>query len=318
MLTDFVTIRVAAGNGGAGAVAFAKIMMSQGPTGAAGGNGADVFFEAVADLGALRAYRTRKDFKADDGRNGRMSFRDGERGKPLVLLAPRGTIVRNPETGASFELTKVGQRVLVAKGGKGGQGNFFYRSATDTSPKRADPGTPGETALVELELKLIADVGLVGLPNVGKSSFLNAVTNAKSPVADYSFTTLEPHLGAYHGLVIADLPGLIEGASEGKGLGIKFLRHIERTRVIFHFVSATSVDPLADYETIRKELGAHSPALLGKIEHVFISRSDDVSAERLEEIVNIFKKKKIAAMPLSVYDDASLAAAQKILGKIVI
>ncbi len=318
MLTDFVTIRVSAGKGGNGAVAFSKIMMSKGPTGAAGGNGADVFFEAVADLGALRTYRTRKSFAAEDGRDGRMSFRDGERGKPLILPAPRGTVVRNPETGASFELTKVGQRVLVAKGGIGGQGNFFYRSSTDTSPKKADPGTPGETALVELELKLIADVGLVGLPNVGKSSFLNAVTNAKSPVADYSFTTLEPHLGAYHGLVIADLPGLIEGASEGKGLGIKFLRHIERTRVIFHFVSATSLDPVGDYEIIRKELGTHNAALLEKIEHVFISRADDATPERIVEITKLFKKKKIEVLPLSVYDDVSLAAAQKILAKIVI
>ncbi len=264
MLIDFVTIRVAAGKGGNGAVAFSKIMMSKGPTGANGGNGGDVFFEAVADLGALRAYRARHDFKADDGRDGRMSFRDGERGKPLILFVPRGTVARNSAAGASFELTKVGQKVLVVHGGRGGKGNFLYRSATDTSPKKADPGTPGESAIIELELKLIADVGLVGLPNVGKSSFLNAMTNAKSPVADYAFTTLEPHLGAYYGVVIADLPGLIEGASRGKGLGIKFLRHIERTRVIFHFVSASSADPMADYETIRKELGAHSPKLLEK------------------------------------------------------
>ena len=318
MLTDFVTIRVAAGKGGNGAVAFMKIMMSKGPTGAAGGNGGDVFIEAVADLGALRTYRTRKEFNADSGRDGRMSFRDGERGKPLILPAPRGTVVRNPETGARFELTKVGERVLVAKGGIGGQGNFFYRSSTNTSPQKADPGTPGETALVELELRLIADVGLVGLPNVGKSSFLNAMTNAKSPVADYAFTTLEPHLGAHNGLVIADLPGLIEGASQGKGLGMKFLRHIERTRVLFHCVSAASLDPMADYATIRAELTAHSPALLEKTEHVFISKADDVAPERIAEIIKAFKKKKIGALPLSVFDEASLDAARKILAAIVV
>ncbi len=318
MLVDVVKIKVAAGNGGDGIVTFSKVKMTLGPTGGSGGRGGDVYLEAVPDLGALRKYRTQKDFHAEDGRAGRSAFRDGHRGEELVLQVPRGTVAHNCATGASFELTKVGERLLVASGGTGGKGNFLFRSATNTTPKRADPGLPGQTAEIELELKLIADVGLVGLPNVGKSSFLNAVTNAKSPVADYAFTTLEPHLGAFYGVIIADLPGLIEGASEGKGLGIKFLRHIERTRVLFHFITATSEDPLADYETIRAELGAYNKALLEKPEYVFVSKADDVSPERMKEIVKSLKKTKRAVTPLSVFDDASLEAAKAILKGIVI
>ncbi len=318
MLVDVVKIRVAAGKGGDGVVTFSKVKMTLGPTGGNGGRGGDVYLLAVPDLGALRAYRTRKDFQAEDGRAGRGAFRDGHRGAELVLPVPRGTVAHNCATGASFELTKVGERLLVASGGAGGKGNFLFRSATNTTPKQADPGLPGQSAAIELELKLIADVGLVGLPNIGKSSFINAVTNAKSPVADYAFTTLEPHLGAFYGVIIADLPGLIEGASEGKGLGMKFLRHIERTRVIFHFIDANSADPLADYETIRRELGAHSPVLLEKEEHVFVSKADDVSPDRMKEIVKALSKTKREITPLSIFDDVSLDAARKILKGIVI
>lgn len=313
MLIDAVTITVKAGRGGDGIVAFSKVMMSLGPTGGSGGKGGDVFVEVVSDIGALRKYRKQKIFKAEDGKDGRSAFRDGRGGADSILPVPRGIVMRNAQTGEAQELANEGERVLVVRGGWGGKGNFLFRSSKNTSPKEANPGLPGEECTLELELKLIADVGLVGLPNVGKSSFLNAVTNAQSPVADYPFTTLEPHLGAYYGLIIADIPGLIEGASRGKGLGVKFLRHIERTRVLFHFISAESVDPVADYKTIRKELGAYNAALLQKPEYIIISKSDAVSAKRIKNIYMALKSysKKIAL--ISILDDALMAKVKKLL-----
>ncbi len=318
MFIDTAIIKVKAGRGGDGVVAFNGVKMMLGPTGGSGGNGGDIYLEAVADLGALRKYRRIKSFKADDGRPGRSSFRDGHRGKELTLVVPRGTFVKNLITNTWCELATVGQRLLVAKGGVGGRGNFHFRSPTNTTPKGAEAGLVGEGSTLELELKLIADVGLVGLPNVGKSSFLNAVTNAQSPVADYAFTTLEPHLGMYYGVVIADIPGIIEGASTGKGLGIKFLRHIERTRILFHFIDAAAVDPLADYKVIRAELGAHSAGLLEKPEFIIISRTDNVDEKRLKEIIKSLKSLKREILPISVLDDASLADIKKLLNSITV
>lgn len=318
MLIDTATIKVKAGRGGDGVVAFNKVKMMLGPTGGSGGNGGDIYLEAIADLGALRKYRRIKSFKAEDGRSGRSSFRDGHRGKELTLFVPRGTFVRNISTDTWHELTRVGERLLVAKGGQGGRGNFYFRSATNTTPKGAEQGLAGEGCALGLELKLIADVGLVGLPNIGKSSFLNAVTNAKSPVADYAFTTLEPHLGVYYGVVIADIPGIIKGASTGKGLGIKFLRHIERTRVLFHFIDAGSIDPLTDYKIIRAELGAYSPALLEKPEYIIISRADNVDEKRLKEIVKLLKPLPREIIPLSILDEQLLKPIKKILNTITV
>ncbi|SRR6266481_923753 len=316
MLIDHVIIKVAAGKGGNGSVSFSKIMMSLGPTGGSGGTGGNVFLEAVADLGALRHFRSTKEFEAEDGLYGRQAFRDGNRGKDLILKVPRGTIVRNLETKKEYELTQIGEQFLVAKGGRGGRGNFQFRSSTNTSPKQAEPGRAGESAQLELELKLIADIGLVGFPNIGKSSFLNEVTNAQSRVANYEFTTLEPNLGVYHSLVLADIPGLIEGASEGKGLGIKFLRHIERTNIIFHFIDAASPDPVANYETIRGELGAYNPLLLKKKEYIVISKSDTVGEKALAKIIAVFKRKKTEAIAISIYNLDQMNAMRKLLDEI--
>ncbi len=316
MLIDSVIITVRAGNGGDGAVAFNSVMMSLGPTGAAGGKGGDVYLVVVNDLGALRRFRTVKKFAAENGLDGRSQFRDGRGGSDTELLVPRGTAVHDRTTGARYELLKAGDRVCAARGGNGGRGNFSFRSSTNTSPKEFEPGLPGEEHALELELKLIADIGLVGLPNVGKSSFLNAVTNAKSPVADYSFTTLEPYLGVYYGLILADLPGLIEGASDGKGLGVKFLRHIERTGILFHFIDANALDPLHDYEVIRHELKAYNEALLEKPEYIIISKIDTVSGARVREIKNAFASRKKEIILLSIRDAERMEHVKKLLNSL--
>ncbi len=316
MLIDHVIIKVGAGNGGKGAVAFSNIKMTLGPTGGSGGKGGDVYIEAIPDLGALRRFRTQKSFSAENGRNGRPSFRDGHVGEDLILKVPRGTVVRNRDTDTTQELTKLGERILVAQGGKGGKGNFQYKSSRNTSPKQSQGGLPGENVELELELKLIADVGLIGLPNIGKSSFLNEVTNAQSRVANYAFTTLEPHLGAYESLILADIPGLIEGASSGKGLGIKFLRHIERTRILFHFIDAGSSDPAQDYKTIRAELGAYNKKLLEKTEYVVISKTDTVDKDRLVAIKKSLRSSKREILTLSIYNPDEMEKMRLVLNKI--
>jgi GTP-binding protein len=318
MLIDNATIKVRAGKGGKGAVTFSKVLMTLGPTGGSGGKGGDVYCEAVADLGALRKFRSKKDFFAEDGFDGKQAFRDGRDGKDLILLVPRGTVVHNLENGESFELSKIGEKKIVAKGGNGGKGNFLYRSSTNTTPTQSQPGLPGEEFSIYLELKLIADIGIIGFPNVGKSSFLNTVTNAQSPVGDYNFTTLEPHLGSYYGLIIADLPGLIEGASLGKGLGIKFLKHIERTKILFHFISAESQNPKQDYKTIRNELNAYNPLLSKKKEYIFLTKTDKVEEKETAEKIKIIKKvsKNKEVFELSIYDEEKIKKAKSILTKI--
>lgn len=318
MLIDDVTIRISAGHGGKGAVAFNKIMMSLGPAGGSGGLGGSVYAEGVSDLSALGQFRYKKEFAAEDGMDGRGQFRDGHDAADLVLKVPVGTIAHNLTTGEDFEVERVGpaHRTLLAKGGKGGKGNFLFRSSRNTTPKQSQPGLPGESFEFRLELKFIADVGLVGLPNVGKSSMLNELTSAKSKVANYAFTTLEPHLGTYYGLILADIPGLIEGSSKGKGLGTKFLRHIERTRTLFHFISAESESPVTDYRTIRKELGAYSKALLKKPERIFLSKTDAVTPADLKKKMTALKKIDPGAVAVSILDDESIAQVKKILNQI--
>ncbi|MEK9154684.1 MAG: GTPase ObgE [Patescibacteria group bacterium] len=316
MLIDDVIIKVTSGHGGAGAVAFNKNMMSLGPVGGSGGKGGNVIAQGVSDLSALGQFRYKKQLSAENGRDGRDQFRDGHDGQDLILKLPVGTVIHNLTNKTEFEITKIGESALLANGGKGGKGNFLFRSSKNTSPKKFQPGLPGEEFDFRLELKLIADVGFVGLPNVGKSSLLNELTNATSKVANYPFTTLEPNLGVYYELMLADIPGLIEGSSTGKGLGIKFLRHIERTKIIFHFISAESPDPKRDYKIIRKELGLYKKSLLKKPEYLFLSKSDAVSPEELKKGIAIVKKINPKAIAISIYDDKSLETVKTILNKI--
>lgn len=316
MLIDDVTIDVRAGNGGSGAVAFNRNKMELGPTGASGGNGGSVWCEGAADIGALARWRNTKAAHAGDGAPGAGQYRDGTDGTDLVFPVPIGTVIHHPIPARNTEITAVGQRVLLAKGGVGGRGNFHFRSSTDTSPRRADPGTPGERFDIRLELKLIAQVGLIGLPNAGKSSLLNELTGARQKVANYPFTTLEPALGSYYGLIIADIPGLIEGASGGRGLGVKFLRHIERTGTLLHLISCESADPVTDWRLIRAELGAHNPALLNKTEYVLLTKSDMVPADVLERYLARMGDAGVTAMAVSIHDPAAMEQVHTLLRRL--
>lgn len=348
MLIDDVTIKVSAGKGGTGKVAFNKNLMSLGPAGGSGGKGGSVFFEGVSDLSTLNQFRFKKEVKAENGKDGKMQFADGNDAEDIYIKVPVGTVIHfldEPEIqesargnirlgqerpGTRFaravpgsggkrpdrEIVKIGERVLVARGGKGGRGNFHFRSSTNTTPKQFEFGRAGDEFIVRLELKYIADVGFIGYPNVGKSSLLNELTRANSKVANYPFTTLEPNLGVYYDLILADLPGLIEGASGGKGLGIKFLRHAERTKFLFHFVAADSASPEKDYKIIRKELGKFSKELLKKKEYLFLSKHDLVPPAELKKKLTKLKKLNKNVLPISVYDWDSLESVKKILNRI--
>lgn len=316
MLIDDVKIKVRAGKGGNGVVAFNKTKMSRGPVGADGGLGGNVYLEGISDIGALNQFRYKKELAAQAGENAENQY-NGGKGEDLVLKIPVGTVVHNLTTGQDFEIIKSGQRLFLAKGGRGGRGNFFFRSSTNVTPLQCEKGEPGEGYELRLELKLIADVGFVGLPNVGKSSLLNELTRAKAKVANYKFTTLEPNLGVYYDLILADIPGLIEGASENKGLGIKFLRHIERTKTLFHFIAANSEDPIADYKIVRNELGKYNEKLLEKEEYVFISKSDEADAKTIKKITTDLKEFNEKILPISIIDPKSLECVKKILNNLI-
>ena len=316
MLIDDVTIKIKAGDGGKGAVAFNKNLKSQGPVGGDGGDGGNIFFEGVSDLSALAQFRFRKEIATQNGGNGKPQFNDGANGTDLVLKVPVGTVIRNIEKDEVCEITQTGQRFMAAKGGHGGKGNFKFRSATNTTPKQFQPGLAGETFTIQLELKMIADVGLIGLPNAGKSSLINELTRANSKVANYPFTTLEPNLGAYYKLILADILGLIEGASTGRGLGIKFLRHIERTKILFHLISAESEDPARDYKTIKNELKSYGDTLTTKIEYLFLTKIDLLKPKDLKKKLDALKKINKKVLAISIHDWDSLDKVKTLLNKI--
>jgi GTPase len=313
MITDEVKIIARAGKGGDGLVAFDKIKMSLGPTGGKGGEGGNVFFESVSDITALNKYKQRKEHYAGPGRNGKADRSTGHNGRDLTLTIPIGSVVRNLKTGSEFEFTSPGEKIMVAKGGLGGRGNYFFRSPRNTSPEECEEGELGEEFEFFIELRLIADIGLVGLPNAGKSSLLNEITNANVKVANYAFTTLEPNLGVLGNFVIADIPGLIEGASRGKGLGIKFLKHIQRTKVLAHCISLESEDLIRDYKIVRKELDDYSKELAKKREIILLTKSDLVPKEKITESAALMKKISSEVYVISIHDWDSLQNLLKIL-----
>ncbi len=273
---DDVEIELRAGSGGDGVVRWRreKFVPKGGPAGGNGGRGGDVLLEATSDLTALARYRGQRVYEAERGQDGGSSQKHGRDGQDLVMTVPVGSFVTNVSTAATYDLTVPQQRVTVLRGGNGGRGNVEFKSSTNTTPEQSTRGRPGEHGLFRLELRLIADVGLVGLPNAGKSSILNELTRAHARVASYPFTTIEPNLGMLGDVVLADIPGLIEGAAQGRGLGTSFLRHIERTRIVCHCISLEHLDIRRAYDGVRRELAQYDRGLLDKPELIVLTKSD--------------------------------------------
>jgi len=303
MFVDEVKIIIKSGKGGDGTVSFDGTKGRYGlPDGGNGGSGGDVYMVGTSDLSALSRYTFRKEFSAGPGKNGQQFEKTGKSGDDLLLVVPIGTVAHNLTTKKDKEVTHPGEQVLLAKGGRGGRGNLAFKSSTNRSPKKSEEGSAGEIFDIFLELRLIADIGFVGLPNVGKSSLLNELTAAGAKVADYPFTTLEPNLGVMDGIILADIPGLIEGASRGRGLGHKFLRHIVRTRNLVHFISAESKSPMTDYRIVRKELKAHDAKLIKKPDYIFLTKADLVPAKELKQKIAKLKKAHPKVMAVSIHD----------------
>jgi|CXWK01.1.fsa_nt_gi GTP-binding protein len=330
---DEITLHIRAGNGGNGVVRWRheKGRDKAGAAGGNGGRGGDVFVRSIRNLNILANYRHIKEFAAKDGGHGMKLSMDGKAGEDLILDVPIGSTIKNTSTGKIYTLLEENQTVKILSGGRGGLGNEHFKASTNVRPIESTPGKPGEEAEFYIELSLVADAGLIGLPNAGKSSLLNAVTNATSKVGSYPFTTINPHLGPLFGYVLADIPGLIAGASEGKGLGHKFLRHISRTRLIIHCVSAENENVTEAYKTIRGELAAyvheedptsamHTPTdelpqnLTEKPELVILTKTDTVTPAELKkkkaELTKVAGKKS-KVLDVSVLSDESVEALSK-------
>jgi len=282
MFIDYAVIEVTAGKGGNGAVTFRreKYVPKGGPSGGNGGNGGNIIIEAHHNLNTLLDFRYKKQYKAKNGEVGGSSLKDGKNGNDIIIKVPQGTVIKDFESKKIlFDLDKDGKTIALAKGGKGGKGNSNFATSTNQTPRYAEPGKPGENKKVILELKLIADIGLVGFPNSGKSTLISTISAARPKIADYPFTTLEPVLGIvkygeYESFTVADIPGIIEGAHKGKGLGHQFLRHIERTKVILFLIEITSEDYKRDYEILCNELKSYSSKLLQKTILISFSKAD--------------------------------------------
>ena len=311
MFTDYVKIIVKSGDGGNGAVTFRreKYVASGGPDGGDGGNGGNVYFTVDPDINTLLDFRYKKKFKAENGQNGSGNHCFGKSGEDLYIKVPRGTVIKDAETGKVVtDLSELNQAELILPGGKGGKGNSHFATSTRQAPRFAQAGEKGIEKELILELKLLADVGLLGFPNVGKSTFLSVVTAAKPKIADYEFTTIIPNLGVVKteygdSFVIADIPGIIEGASEGVGLGIQFLRHIERTRLLLHFIDVSgnsNRNPKEDFYTINEELRKYSEKLSNRKQIIVANKIDAMNDENIiKELEEIAKKEKMELFKIS-------------------
>lgn len=305
MFIDFAEISASAGNGGDGAVTFRreKYVPKGGPSGGNGGSGGNVIVEAHHNLFTLLDFRYKKKYQAENGDPGASARKDGKNGKDVIIKVPVGTIIKDADTEkVLFDLDEDGKRVILAKGGRGGKGNSNFATPTNQAPRYAEPGKPGEEKNIVLELKLIADVGLVGFPNAGKSTLISTISAARPKIADYPFTTLEPNLGIvqykeYHSFTLADIPGIIEGAHEGKGLGLKFLRHIERTKVLVYLIDITSENFENDYKVLHNELKSYSKKLAEKPALLVLSKSDLVE----ESEINKLLKKKLKKLDKKIH-----------------
>ena len=311
MFTDYTKIIIKSGDGGNGAISFRreKYVAAGGPDGGDGGKGGDVYFKVDKDKNTLIDFRYNKKYKAENGEHGSGSKCNGKYGKDIYIGVPRGTVIKDVETGKIVaDLSEPEQVELILKGGRGGKGNMHFATATRQAPRFAQDGEKGEEKEIILELKLLADVGLLGFPNVGKSTFLSTVTDARPKIADYQFTTLEPNLGVVkskngESFVIADIPGIIEGASDGVGLGLKFLRHIERTRLLLHLIDvsgASGRNPVEDFNIINEELKKYSEKLAQRKQIIVASRADIIQDEELyNELEKLAKERNMELFKIS-------------------
>ncbi len=312
MFIDEANITIQAGHGGKGKVSFYPGLKA-GPDGGNGGKGGNVYIRVTSDLTALKRFSSSRPVTAVNGTDGGSKLMVGKDGSDIEILIPMGSVLRELDSGEELELVQVNQQVLIAKGGLGGRGNAEFKSSRRTTPTYAQPGLDGELKHFRVSLRLIADFGLIGLPSAGKSSLLNELTATSVKVADYPFTTLEPNLGILNKCIIADIPGLIEGASLGKGLGVKFLKHIERTNVLVHLLAADSDDLNRDYQIVRQELGQFNPELLEKTEIILVSKSDLVSPAQLKTKLAALKKLKSKIYSISIHDWDSLEKLKEVL-----
>ncbi|MFA5652283.1 MAG: GTPase ObgE [Candidatus Paceibacterota bacterium] len=316
---DELKIHVSAGKGGNGVIRWRheKGVDRAGPAGGNGGKGGDVYIRAIRDIAVLSRYKNTKEFVAETGEAGMKKSMNGKNGTDLIIDVPIGSVVTNLETREVFNLIEDGKEIKVLNGGKGGLGNEYFKNAVNRSPEQQTDGKAPEEADFNIEVELVADAGLIGLPNAGKSSLINVLTNSKSKIGAYQFTTLEPSLGDMHGYILADIPGLIEGASEGRGLGHKFLRHIKRTAVLLHCLSLENEDVVSAYKVIRKELEDYSPELAEKQEVVILTKTDMVSDMTLEKAEKKISKLNKNVLSATVLDDKSVKTLKDNLIKIL-
>ncbi len=314
MFIDEAFIQVEGGTGGTGRAAFFPGVRT-GPSGGDGGRGGDVFVEAHPNMIDLYKYSTVAKYRAGDGVVGANFKRTGAHGTDLTIKVPKGTLFIDQETKESFEINSE-EPVLLVSGGYGGKGNAKFATPTNRSPKNAQPGKPGQIRRFKLVLKLIANYGLIGLPNAGKSSLLNELTAAQVRTAPYPFTTLEPNLGAFNDKIIADIPGLIEGASSGKGLGIKFLKHIEKVEVLIHCIASDSEDILKDYKTVIAEIGKYNKELLKKKQIILLTKTDLIDEKKQQQLEKKFKKYNPEVYLVSIYNPEQFNNLKELLKKL--
>lgn len=321
---DEATIYVRSGDGGRGCVSFRreKFVPRGGPDGGDGGKGGDVIILADPHMTSLLDFKYKREFIARRGEHGKGKKCHGRNAPDLIIKVPVGTVLKDERTGEVIaDLTEPGQKVVVARGGRGGRGNARFATPTNQAPRFAEPGEKGEERWIRLELKLLADVGIIGLPNAGKSTLISRISAARPKVAPYPFTTLTPSLGVVRleedkTFVVADIPGLIEGAHRGKGLGLRFLRHIERTRLLLHVIDVTSSSPIADFDTITKEMSSFNPKLLEKEQVVALNKIDLVEDERvIERVRKAFEERGIEAYPVSALTGEGMERLLEAIGK---
>jgi len=308
MFVDNINLYIKAGKGGDGAATFLRNSQTAkgGPDGGNGGNGGNIYLQGSTNINDLRQFRFQKKITAEDGVPGKHKKLFGKNASHLTIYLPLGTRITDTATGSVIEITDTTARILISMGGKGGRGNAEFKSATNQAPLFAEKGTLGEEKKLLLELRLIADVGLIGLPNSGKSSLLSVLTNATPKIANYAFTTLEPNIGMLGVHPIADIPGIIEGASKGRGLGIAFLRHIEKTKMLAHCIEATDENVEKAYETVRREFAQHNMSLLDKPEIILLTKTDLVDEKTVKANIKILKKKGKKVLISSIYDQKTL------------